>query len=638
MSKESLYGTWKSSISSEDLVKDVFRFSFLDVSKTHLYFGEGRPKEKGRVALLSLDLDGKQKELLPDTFNMRSRVHEYGGKSFTVYKDEVFFINNEDQDIYKLDKKGHVPRITKQPQYRFGDLCVTPDGSYLYCVLEDHSKILVDNSIARICLKTNEMQIVASGYDFYGCLAISKDSAKLAFICWKHPNMPWDHTELFIANISEKKGLIDITQIASGASIIHPQFTEEGVLYYISDVSSFWNLYSFDGNNSHPVAPVDMEIGGPLWVFGMKKYAFLEDHKIACIGTKKAIDGLYFLDLKTKSYERIDLPFTHFSDLHLFKDSLVFQAASPTHFSCLVKYDLKTNEYEILKEFAKNTIDKEEISIPDAVSFPTEGGKTAYGFYYPPKNKHYHGSKDEKPPVIIHCHGGPTGHTSPTISLNRLYFTSRGFGVFELNYSGSSGYGTAYRERLKKNWGVVDTQDCVNAARYLSEKGLADPNRLIVEGGSAGGFTVLGSLTFSDVFKAGACYYGVSDLEALAQDTHKFEAHYLDNIVGFYPEDKNTYIERSPIRHVEKLSCPVIFFQGTEDKVVPPSQSDVMVEALRKKKIPVSYLLFEKEAHGFRIADTIKTCVEAELFFYGKIFGFTPSDHLKEIEIENLDD
>lgn len=636
MVKQSPYGTWKSPISSNDLIQDSTRYSFLHATDSKIICGEGRPKEKGRTVLQQISFDNAPKDILPKEFNVRSKVHEYGGKSFTLHNEFIYFVNLDDQDIYRLDPDQTTHRITTQSEYRFGDLTVSSDGRFLFCVAEKHHESHVDNMLVRVCLNTNAVEIIASGYDFYASPVVSFDSKKIAWICWNQPNMPWDETELYIANISDKKGLDEVKLIDSSASIIEPQFSKKGVLHFLSDRSGFWNLYTYENEASHPVYPVDFEIGGPQWVFGLHDYTFLENGHIACIGTKKAVDSLYVIDPFKKKIVRLETPFTSLADLYLVKDTLVFKAASPMHGSCIATYHLKNKHSEIIKEFGGSTLDEGYISIPEAVSFPTDGNKTAYGFYYPPKNKDFRPLDGEKPPVIVCCHGGPTAHVSPVMKLSHLFYTTRGYAVFELNYSGSTGYGTEYRNRLRKNWGIVDIQDCENAVLHLAKKGLCDKDKTIIKGGSAGGFSVLGALTFTDAFKAGACYYGVADMEALAKDTHKFEARYLDLIVGPYPKDKKTYIERSPIKHTEKLSCPIIFFQGADDKVVPPAQSEMMVEALREKKIPVSYLLFEKEAHGFRMAENIKKAAEAELYFFSKIFGIECADKLEPVHIENF--
>ncbi|PCI96001.1 peptidase [Candidatus Aerophobetes bacterium] len=636
MVTKSPYGTWKSPLSPDSLIQDSFRFSFMHVANERILFGEGRPKEKGRTALVEVGFNKKQKDLLPKEYNMRTQVHEYGGKSFTMHENAVYFVNLKDQDIYKIETDSTIHRITKQEHFRFADLCVSPDGRFLFCVAESHESKKVENMLVRVCLSSNEIEIIATGYDFYSSVVVSPDAKRIAWFSWNQPNMPWDETELFIADISDKKGLTNVTLVATEASCIHPQFSKDNTLYFISDSSGYWNLYTYKEETIHPVYPIDVEFGAPCWVFGMMRYVFLETGHIACIGTKKAVDSLYIIDPHSKKIVRIDTPFTQFSDLYVSNDLLVFHAASPTQPSCIATYNLKNKEIHVLKEFSSCPLDIEDISIPVAISFPTEGGKTAYGFYYPPTNKNYLGLDDEKPPVIVNCHGGPSSHVSPVLQMKHLFYTTRGFGVFELNYSGSTGYGSEYRNRLKRNWGVVDLHDCENLARYLKKKGLVDPEKLIIKGGSAGGYSVLCALTYLDSYKAGACYYGVADMEALAKDTHKFEAKYLDLIVGSYPKDKKTYIERSPIHHCEKLSCPIIFFQGTEDKCVPPEQSDMMVQALRDKKIPVSYLLFKGEGHGFRMAESIKASIEAELYFFSKIFNFTPADKLKKIKIDNL--
>ena len=464
---------------------------------------------------------------------------------------------------------------------------------------------------------------------------------QLAFFAWNHPNMPWDGTELFLADINSDGSLSNIQHIAGGVneSIFQPRFAPDHSLYFISDQTGWWNLYRYDGKKIEACFPVEGEFGIPLWIFGTSRYDFISDEKgyrIACIYTIKGTDFLALLYPFEKKLDTLPLSFTSYSDLYVCGSKLIFKGASPIAIRSVLSYDLISKQIETLRKSKEIDLDPGYISLPETIEFTTKGGIAAFGFYYPPNNKDFISQQDEKPPLIVHCHGGPSTHVNPSLNLEIQYWTSRGFGLLDVNYGGSTGYGRKYRERLKDNWGTVDIDDCTNGALYLANQGRVDKKRLAIQGGSAGGYTTLACLTFRNVFSAGASYYGVSDLETLAKDTHKFESRYLDGLIGPYPACKERYRQLSPIHHTEKLSCPLILFQGSEDKIVPPDQSEKMYEVLKKKGIPVAYLLFAEEQHGFRIADNIKKALDAELYFYSKIFKFTPADRIDPIQIENL--
>lgn len=626
------YGSWNSPISSNSLTENTLRFGQIDVDGSSFYYTEGRPSEKGRSVLMKDSL-----ELLPQEFNIRTTVHEYGGKCFLAHKGTVYFVNYKDQDLYKINKEGLISRITEEPSMRFADFSITNNSSFLYAVAEKHSGNQVENILVCISLTTLDITVIASGYDFYAAPRVDHQNRQLTWFCWNHPNMPWDGTELWLGNIQEDGSLSNLTYIAGGEeeSITAPLWSQSNVLYFISDRSGFWNIYRYFNGFIEPLHLSEIDFGAPHWIFGSERYCFLNNDTIVAIGTIKGRDSLYLLDTKNHTLELLETPFSSISDLYFLENnSLIFIATSPSTPTALVSFDLKTKQISIIKYSQPTLIEKNLISLPEEISFKTKDDLTSYGFYYPPKNGNIQGEKEETPPLIMRCHSGPTAHCSAKFNLDILYFTSRGFAFFEINYGGSTGYGRNYRNRLRNNWGVVDTQDCIHAATELCKKGLADPHRLIIKGGSAGGYTALNVLTFTNTFQAGACYYGVSDLEALAKDTHKFELHYLDRLIAPYPQGKDTYIKRSPIHSVDKLSCPIIFFQGANDHVVPPSQSETMYLALSKKKIPTAYLLFENESHGFRIGSTIKRCIESELFFYSKIFNFALPSPLPPIQLD----
>jgi dipeptidyl aminopeptidase/acylaminoacyl peptidase len=450
--------------------------------------------------------------------------------------------------------------------------------------------------------------------------------------------MPWDGTELWVGKLSEDGVVIEKEKIAGGPneSIFQPEWSPDGVLHFVSDRTGWWNLDRWRENQVEPLGRMDAEFGQPQWVFGISLYGFASESRIVCSYTTNGRDYVATLDTGTRALDTIDLPFTTISQVQVADDRVVFVGASSTDTTSIISIDLATKQFEVLGRSRETGVDAGYLAEPRSFEFPTEGGLTAHGHFYPPRNRDYASPADEKPPLLVMSHGGPTSSSSASLKYSIQYWTSRGIAVLDVNYGGSSGHGRAYRERLTGQWGIVDVDDCVNGARYLASRGEVDGNRLAIRGGSAGGYTTLCALTFRDAFKAGASHYGISDLEALANDTHKFESRYLDRLIGPYPEQRDLYVERSPIHFTDHLNCPMILFQGLEDKVVPPNQAEKMVEAVRAKKLPVAYLTFEGEQHGFRKAENIRRVLEAELYFYSKVFGFELADPVEPIDIENL--
>ncbi|MFW6296561.1 MAG: S9 family peptidase, partial [Halothece sp.] len=507
----------------------------------------------------------------------------------------------------------------------------------------ENSEHLVDaepqNYIAAIDLNTGRVIPLVSGCDFYVSPRLSPDGTTLAWVEWNHPNMPWDNTRLCTGTINEDGTISDVQVIAGGEgeAVCHPLWSPDGQLYFVSDRNNWWNLYRLNADGEvEALCEMEAEFGSPHWVFGLSLYDFISSEKIVCTYTQNGQWYLATLDLNTKTLHTLDVGYTDIGSIHAQGDNIVFLGGSPTTPTSVVQMNLKTGEQEVLKQATNLDIDTGYLSVPEPIAFPTTENKTAYAWFYPPQNKDYTAPENTLPPLVVKSHGGPTAATSPRFNLKIQYWTSRGFGFVDVNYGGSTGYGREYRQRLYKNWGIVDVDDCVNAAQYLANVGKVDGNRLAITGGSAGGYTTLAALTFRDVFHAGASHYGVSDLEALAQETHKFESRYLDTLVGKYPQEKDVYKARSPIYHAEQLSCPVIFFQGLEDKVVPPNQAEKMVEAIQEKGLPVAYVPFEGEQHGFRRAENIKRALDGEFYFYSQIFGFTPADPIDPVEIFNL--
>lgn len=626
------YGSWKSPITSDLIVSEIIELGYPLFDGDDIYWIEMRPAEKGRYVIVKR-AHGEITDVTPKPFNARTRVHEYGGGSFTVKNGVVYFSNFSDQRLYCL-KPGEEPvPITSEGNMRYADSIIDSQGNII-CVREDHTGTGEAVNTLVLINGEGESEVLASGNDFYSSSRLNPDGSLLAWLTWNHPHMPWDGTELWVGRMNNRC-IEDAVKVAGGVheSIFQPEWSPSGVLHFVSDRNGWWNLYRWHERDVEPLLEMKAEFGVPQWTFGRSTYDFESADRIICTYTQK---GVWYLAVLTEGgLETIETPYTSIKYVRAAPNGVVFHGGSPTAFSALVYLDLDTRCINVLRHSSDIVIDSGYLSVPEPVEFPTENGLTAHAFFYPPKNRDYT-APDEKPPLIIISHGGPTEATSSKLSLRLQYWTSRGFAVLDVNYGGSTGYGREYRQRLKNNWGIVDMNDCINGVNYLVKKGKVDETRLAIRGGSAGGYTTLRALTVTDVFKAGASYYGVSDLEALTKETHKFESHYLDGLIGPYPACRDIYVERSPINFVENLSCPVIFFQGLEDKIVLPNQAEMMVKALRTKGLPVAYIPFEGEQHGFRRSENIKRTLDAELYFYSKIFNFELADPVEPVYIENL--
>ena len=606
---------------------------------------ESRPLEGGRSVLVRRTLGGEVVDVTPPGYNLRTRVHEYGGIPFAVHGDQVFFSNYADQRLHRQSLDGGEPvPITPEPptpaSHRFADLSFTADGRHIVAVRERHEPDEVINEIVILPADGSEdPRILVEGNDFYAFPRVSPDGERMAWTTWNHPNMPWDSVELWVADFSPL-GLGPARQMAGGQdeSIFQPEWSPQGVLHFVSDRGSgWWNLWRERDGHLENLTPIEAEFGTPQWLLGTSTYAFLDERRTATIFVREGRSFLAILDTDEGSLHDFDLPFNTLGAwIRAEGTKLYLIGASATDPPAAVVLDAGTGTLEVLKRAFELELDPGYLSVPRSIQFPTEGDMVAHALFYGPANKDHSGSNDERPPLLVLSHGGPTGRTPPILNLDVQFWTSRGFAVVDVNYRGSTGYGRAYREALKPNWGVADVDDCINAARYLAEMGEADGERLVIRGGSAGGYTTLCALTFRDAFAAGASYYGIGDLETMARDTHKFESRYLDGLVGPYPEAIEVYRERSPIHHIDRLSTPVIILQGLEDEVVPPNQAEDMVAALRKKGIPFAYLLFEGEQHGFRKAENNQRSLEGELYFYSKVLGFDLADEFEPVEIENL--
>jgi dipeptidyl aminopeptidase/acylaminoacyl peptidase len=641
------YGSWASPISAELVAAGGVSLDEVRVAGGHVYWVEGRPLEGGRqvVCRAAAGSEGAQ-DLVPEGFNARTRVHEYGGGAYAVAGGTLFFSNFADQRLYRLDPGAGPPRpITQEPPvpagHRYADACPTPDGRRLVCVRERHDGGEVVNDLVAVPADGGGPPVVlAAGRDFYATPRVSPDGRRLVWLEWDRPNMPWDGTELKLAELAGDALAGGPVAVAGGPgeSVFQPAWRPDGVLHLVSDRTGWWNLYRVGpAGELEPLCPAEEEFGHPQWVFGMATYAFLPGDRIACIHGRGPMQRLGVLG-PGGSLTDLDLPFTSFQppQLHAVGDRLACLAGGPARATAVVVIDPAGGQVEVLRSSEDRELDPGHLSAPEPIEFPTGGGRTAHALYYPPANKDFQGPQGQRPPLVVASHGGPTAGVSSGLHVGYQFFTSRGIAVVDVDYGGSTGYGRAYRRRLDGQWGIVDVDDCVAAARHLAERGDVDPARLAIRGGSAGGYTTLCALTFRDDFSAGASYFGVADAAALARDTHKFESRYLDRLIGPWPEAEARYRERSPIHHTERLSCPVILLQGLEDEVVPPAQAEMMAAALDAKGIPYAYLPFAGEQHGFRQAAHIRRALEAELYFYGRVFGFDLADPVEPVPIAHL--
>jgi dipeptidyl aminopeptidase/acylaminoacyl peptidase len=646
---ERAYGTWPARVDSNTISRvPASRFALVDVRPGRVRWAESRAAEKGRTVVVEW-ADGRLVDVIPQEFNARTRVHEYGGGAVWPHGDSVFFSDFADGRVYRQDRAGGTPvALTPEPAlphaHRFADGCVMPDGATVVCVRERHEDGNVVNELVAFPSDGSAApRVIASGHDFYAAPRVDPEGNRLAWLCWDHPRMPWDGTELRLADLASDGSLSAERAVAGGPaeSIFDPQWSPDGTLHFSSDRNGWWNLHraTADGRDEALTSLTDGEVGYPAWVFGMRRVAFLDDGRIACVVTRRAADSLELLDPASGRLEPAGLGWTAYTTTALGAGDghVVFAAASPTDAPTVVRWDPSTGREEVLRRSFEVDLPTASISAPRAIEFPTGDGAVAHGFYYPPTSDEAEGLPGERPPLRVVCHGGPTGHVAPQLDPELQFFTQRGIGVVEVNYRGSSGYGRAYRRLLDGRWGEIDWADCVAAARFLAAEGETDPERTWVEGGSAGGYVVLCALVFDPpAFAAGVSHFGVADAEALALETHKFESHYLDTLIGPYPERADLYRARSPVHFADRLERPLLLLQGLDDEVVPPSQAEMMAEVLDRKGIPYAYLPFEGEGHGFRREENIRRTVEATLDFVARVFGFDPADDLEPLEIAHL--
>lgn len=633
MKTKAPYGSWPSQVTTQLMTAGTIGLSENRLFEGGVYWLESRPEEQGRTAIMRQSDSGAAEELLPAEYSCRTRVHEYGGACYLPTASGLFFVNHEDQQVYRVDSSLTITKLTDEPGLRFADLVFNAAAATLIAVAEEHNESFAEpaNRLVSIDAVNGTVTTLHHGQDFYASPAISDDFTKLSWLTWMHPNMPWDGTTLWQAEF-DGSDICSTKAVAGGdaESIVQPEWSPSGQLFFVSDKSNWWNLYRLIDGKTEAVCPREAEFGLPLWQFGMTRYGFIDDNTIVTSYTESGVEHFACIDINSGQLQHIDHGHSAYSSVRAEAGRYCYIAQSATEFPSLKVGDL--NAERQICSASTSTVDTSNYSVAEPVTFATGSGAQAHGFFYQPANVDYEGPENELPPLLVMIHGGPTSATSSSLSYKIQYWTSRGFAVLDVNYRGSTGFGRKYRDALKRQWGISDVEDCDYGVRYLIDRGLVDENRVAIRGGSAGGYTVLAALANTETFKAGTSLYGVSDLTALAADTHKFEARYLDSLIGPYPAEKELYEQRSPISHASSITVPVLFLQGSEDKVVPPSQAEMMIDKLKANKVPVAYLLFDGEAHGFRKSETITRAYEAELWFYGSVFGFDVEDAIDPVE------
>ncbi len=616
------WGTWPSPITEQRVATGAVRVAHPQLADGILYFSETRPAEGGRSALVAVDAHGHASDVLPEPFSARSRVHEYGGVAWVAAAGKVWFVDFGDQQLYQVEPGERPRRLTREPSLRFVEPVHDHARNRLLCVAERMAEGREPEALlVAVDIADGRVQVLHQGRDFYSAPRLSPDGEQLAWLCWDHPNMPWDGAALYLAALDAAGHPQHLQRLAGGdgESVFQPEFHPSGGLVFVSDRSNWWNLYYWRDGTTTALCPMEAEFGLPLWRFGMRTYAVCDNGDLLCTWTREGQWQLGRFSF-AGGLQTLSLPFTEYEGVVAEGRQAALIAASPAERPTLLRLELDGARVrsQPLRRDTGETIPARLAPAPRAIRFPSGEGH-AHALYYAPAGDRVRGPADTLPPLLVKCHGGPTGAATTALDLRLRYWTSRGYAVVDVNYRGSTGYGRRYREALYGQWGLADVEDCVNAARYLAAEGLVDSRRMVISGSSAGGYTVLCALCFTHTFAAGASYYGISDLAALAQDTHKFESRYTDALVGPWPAASETYAARSPLNHIQGFGCPVIFFQGEEDRIVPPNQARMVVDALRAAGLPTEYWLFEGEAHGFRRAETIAQALAAESAFYARV-------------------
>jgi dipeptidyl aminopeptidase/acylaminoacyl peptidase len=640
------YGSWESPFPIDLLTRGTVVLGEVRAIGGVGYWLEGRPDEAGRQVLVRRGLDGEQARLSPPGFNVRTRVHEYGGGAYAVDGDLVVVSDFATGRLHRVIAPEQLEPITPEGRaWRFADLSIDAPRNRILAIREDHEPDTLarhgeaENAIVAIDLATGDVTGLVDGSDFFSSPRLSPDGHRTAWLRWNHPNMPWDGTELVVADVDAAGQPSNPRVVAGGGSewIAQPRWSPDGVLHFVAEPDGWMNLFRLvDGDRVERATPaMEAEFGFPDWVFGLANYAFAADGSIVAVGRSSGRDRLFHV-VPGQETAPLDVPWTEMSYLAIDGRNVLFRAASSSDPWAIVELDLDGGASRVVRPSTSTVFEPEDISTSGLVEFPTTAGRTAFGLYYAPHNRRFRGPEGQAPPLIVTSHGGPTAEASTAFNVAFQLFTSRGFAVLDVDYGGSTGYGRAYRKRLEGEWGIVDVDDCINGARWLVDQGLANGEQLAIRGGSASGYTTLCAVTFHRTFKAGTSYFGIGDLETFDVQTHKFESRYTGSLVGPYPERKDLYHDRSPLNFTERISCPVLILQGAEDRIVPPAQAEQIVDALWEKHLPHAYLLFPGEDHGFRAAANIIRSFEAELSFYGQVFGFDPADPIEPIEVKFL--
>lgn len=645
------YGSWRSPISAELVATSEVSLDEVQLDGTDILWIEGRSAEHGRQVVVRHGSDGRTTDATPPGVNVRSRVHEYGGGAYLAADRTVWYSDFADGRIYEVvvAPAGAARCITPAVSWRYADLVLDRQRRRLICIREDHTEAALAangeavNTLVAVPLDGGgKVRVLVQGSDFYATPRISPDGRHLAWLTWRHPNLPWDGTELWLGEFDPDGAIVAARQVAGGPteSVSQPRWSPTGALHFASDRSGWWNLERIvdlgtDGERQ-PIAPIESDFARPDWLLGLSTYGFTADGTIFASARSNGRDRLLRIDGRTLAVRPIDVPAIKIDYLQVFGELAVFVAGSPTEPSAIVAFDTDSESLETLRRARKDLLDPALISVAEPISFPTSGGRTAHALYYAPRNPDFAPLEGALPPLVVHAHGGPTSAASAALDTTIQFITSRGLAYLDVDYGGSTGYGRSYREQLDGQWGIIDVDDCISGARALVERGLADPERLAIRGGSAGGYTTLAAVTFRDVFAVGVSYFGIGDLKTFVDDTHKFESRYMDRLIGPLPEQANRYHDRSPVHFTDRISCPVLILQGLDDRIVRPGQAEQMVAELRAVGLPYAYLAFEGEDHGFRQAKNIQRSLEAELSLYGQIFGFRPADDLEPIQVENL--
>jgi dipeptidyl aminopeptidase/acylaminoacyl peptidase len=642
------YGTWASPLPVGLLTAGALRLAEPRIEPDGtIDWLEGRPDEGGRQALMRLAPGAAEPvEVGPPGMNVRTRVHEYGGGPYLAAGPLLVVSDFATGRLHVSHDGGTAwAPLTPECAWRYADLELDAGRGRLIAIREDHEPATLDrhgeaeNAIVAVSLADGAIEVLVDGHDFFAAPRLSPDGTRLAWLEWDHPNLPWDGTTLRLAGLDEA-GVPDGpgAPVAGGPAdwISQPRWSPDGRLQVVAEPDGWMNLFRVGADGLVPLAPMEAEFAYPDWVFALSDHAFLGDGGVVASGRSAARTHLYRIGPAAGAVSRYDLPFSEFDYVAAAGLTVVAIVGMPTEPTRLVRIDAASGAWEEIRRTIADPPAPADLSRSRPVTFPTTGGREAHGVWYPPHNRAYAGPDDERPPLIVTSHGGPTAQASTALQLSIQLFTSRGYGVLDVDYGGSSGYGTEYRKRLEGEWGVVDLDDCVAGARWLAGQGLVDPDRTAIRGGSASGYTTLCAVTFRDTFRAGTTYFGIGDLETFVAQTHKFESRYLERLVGPYPATRERYRERSPLNFPDRISCPVLVLQGAEDRIVPPAQAEQIVDALWERRLPHAYLLFAGEDHGFRQAANIIRSFEAELSFYGQVFGFRPADDIEPVSVEFL--